>query len=616
MHTLPINSFYNYPVKLPDKKPLIPPDNIKQAMLKGLNKHTLIIYKRGEIKTYNQRNLKPVFLALEDYNNDFSECFIADRRISKASAILFAYGNAKNIITPVMTKTADEFFKKRGINCTSNEITDSVLDKNSKIKCPLERTVLDTNDPYIGYQRLKEKVFKKGIGFEKPFYKDGMTPEDYKALDENLNKLYGNSPNFTGRFYDITAFIQSNTLLNRGLTNIGGCAIPNAIMSNTKEEALERLSMSALSVTFAFIMPLFLLPKYNKHFLAKNKIVENFKNNEKRIIEVSKEYLTGTKEKLIEGIKKTGKELNVEEDFNNILERFKGKEDKLKEKLLKTHEQILRSDFISTGLLMGSIPWIATTITEHKTGRTGFSATYNMLEEKKESKEEKRKKKLLRLIGTLAFALIPGPLISKGITRGLISDKKNIINSNPKNFEYTKGFSMSKTINATKWSMTGFLAKLPSSRDKYELKDKVFREGGTFLMFFGGDFLINNILGRMSDKFLGTKIMNDDKFKGKPQNFFKRFLMPIRNFRKIDNMKDVPIDTIKKTKNIGALLYWISLLSNMAILGFGLPEFLNKMLKNSIEKDKLKSKEINYPPKMDLTEWINKTKNPNYILHP
>lgn len=616
MHTLPINSFYNYPVKLPDKKPLIPPDNIKQTMLKGLNKHTLIIYKRGEIKTYNQRNLKPVFLALEDYNNDFSECFIADRRISKASAILFAYGNAKNIITPVMTKTADEFFKKRGINCTSNEITDSVLDKNSKIKCPLERTVLDTNDPYIGYQRLKEKVFKKGIGFEKPFYKDGMTPEDYKALDENLNKLYGNSPNFTGRFYDITAFIQSNTLLNRGLTNIGGCAIPNAIMSNTKEEALERLSMSALSVTFAFIMPLFLLPKYNKHFLAKNKIVENFKNNEKRIIEVSKEYLTGTKEKLIEGIKKTGKELNVEEDFNNILERFKGKEDKLKEKLLKTHEQILRSDFISTGLLMGSIPWIATTITEHKTGRTGFSATYNMLEEKKESKEEKRKKKLLRLLGTLAFALIPGPLISKGITRGLISDKKNIINSNPKNFEYTKGFSMSKTINATKWSMTGFLAKLPSSRDKYELKDKVFREGGTFLMFFGGDFLINNILGRMSDKFLGTKIMNDDKFKGKPQNFFKRFLMPIRNFRKIDNMKDVPIDTIKKTKNIGALLYWISLLSNMAILGFGLPEFLNKMLKNSIEKDKLKSKEINYPPKMDLTEWINKTKNTNYILHP
>lgn len=616
MHTLPINSFYNYPVKLPDKKPLIPPDNIKQAMLKGLNKHTLIIYKRGEIKTYNQRNLKPVFLALEDYNNDFSDCFIADRRISKASAILFAYGNAKNIITPIMTKTADEYFKKRGINCRTNEIADSVLDKNSKIKCPLERTVLDTNDPYIGYQRLKEKVFKKGIGFEKPFYKDGMTPEDYKALDENLNKLYGNSPNFTGRFYDITAFIQSNTLLNRGLTNIGGCAIPNAIMSNTKEEALERLSMSALSVTFAFIMPLFLLPKYNKHFLAKNKIVENFKNNEKRIIEVSKEYLTGTKEKLIEGIKKTGKELNVEEDFNNILERFKGKEDELKEKLLKTHEQILRSDFISTGLLMGSIPWIATTITEHKTGRTGFSATYNMLEEKKESQEEKRKKKLLRLIGTLAFALIPGPLISKGITKGLTSNKPNIINSNPKNFDYTSGVSMSKTINATKWSMTGFLAKLPSSRDKYELKDKVFREGGTFVMFFGGDFLINNILGRLSDKFLGTKIMNDDKFKGKPQNFFKRFLMPIRNFRKIDNMKDVPIDTIKKTKNIGALLYWISLLSNMAILGFGLPEFLNKMLKNSIEKDKLKSKEINYPPKMDLTEWINKTKNPNYILHP
>lgn len=618
--------FLNYPVQLPskkEKKNTIPPENIQYEMIKNLDKHTLAIYKDGKINYYNQRNLKPVFLALEDYNNDFSDCFIADRRISKASAILFAYGNAKNIITPIMTKTADEYFKKRGINCKTNEIADSVLDKNSKIKCPLEKTVLDIDDPLTGYEILKKKVFKRGIGFEKPFYKNDMTPDDYKALDKKLDVLYGknedktqSSPNFKGAFYDATAFIQSHTLLNRGLTNIGGCAIPNAIMSNTKEEALERLGMSTLSVTFAFIMPLFLLPKYNNHFLKKNKIVENFQNNEKKIIQVSKEYLTGKKEKLIEGIKKTGKELGAEEDFNNILERFKGKEDELKNKLLKTHEQILRSDFISTGLLMGSIPWIATTVTEHKTGRTGFSATYNMLEEKQQSKEEKRKKKLLRLMGTLAFALIPGPLISKGITKGLTSNKPNIINSNPKNFDYTSGVSMSKTINATKWSMTGFLAKLPSSRDKYELRDKIFREGGTFVMFFGGDFLINNILGRLSDKFLGTKIMNDDKFKGKPAGFFKKFLMPTKNFRKIDNLKGVSSDVIKKTKNMGAFLYWVSLISNMAILGFALPRFLNKMLKDSVEKDKLKNKEAqnNFVPRFDLSDWLDRTKSSTYTL--
>lgn len=588
-------------------------------MLKSLDKHTLAIYKNGKIKYYNQRNLKPVFLALEDFNNDFKDCYIVDRRISKASAILFAYGNAKNIITPIMTKSAQEFFNQNGINYTTNEIADSVLDKNSKIKCPLEKSVLNTDNPAEGYQILKQKVFPKGIEYEKQFYKNNMTPEMYKALDKRLDLLYmqtrqkNNNISFKGALYDATAFIQAHTLLNRGLTNIGGCAIPNAIMSNTKEEALERIGMSTLSVTFAFIMPLFLLPRYNKFFLSKNGIVKNFANNEKKIIQVSKEYLTKDTETMIKGIRESAKQLKAEADFENILQRFKGKEEDLKKKLLKAHEQILRSDFISTGLLMGSIPWIATGITEYKTGRKGFSATFNMLEEKEISKKDHAKSKLKRLAGTLAFAFIPGTILSKVVTKGLSAKTANIIKNNAQNFNYTSGVSMSKTVNAMKWAFTGFLAKLPSSRDKYELRDRTAREGATFVMFFCGDFLINNILGRLSDHFLGTKIMNTDKYKGQKIGFLKSFLLPTRRFRKIDNLKNVSQDVIKRTKNIGAILYWVSLITNMAVLGFTVPHFLNKMLRHSVEKDKAKDKIANngLPPfnfYKNIEDWSKNAK--------
>ena len=588
-------------------------------MLKSLDKHTLAIYKNGSIKYYNQRNLKPVFLALEDFNNDFKDCYIVDRRISKASAILFAYGNAKNIITPIMTKSAQEFFNKNGINYTTNEIADSVLDKNSKIKCPLEKSVLNTDNPAEGYQILKQKVFPKGIEYEKQFYKNNMTPEMYKALDKRLDLLYmqtrqqNNNISFKGALYDATAFIQAHTLLNRGLTNIGGCAIPNAIMSNTKEEALERIGMSTLSVTFAFIMPLFLLPRYNKFFLSKNGIVKNFANNEKKIIQVSKEYLTKDTETMIKGIRESAKQLKAEADFENILQRFKGKEEDLKKKLLKAHEQILRSDFISTGLLMGSIPWIATGITEYKTGRKGFSATFNMLEEKEISKKDHAKSKLKRLAGTLAFAFIPGTILSKVVTKGLSAQTANIIKNNAQNFNYTSGVSMSKTVNAMKWAFTGFLAKLPSSRDKYELRDRTAREGATFVMFFGGDFLINNILGRLSDHFLGTKIMNTDKYKGQKIGFLKSFLLPTRRFRKIDNLKNVSQDVIKRTKNIGAILYWVSLITNMVVLGFTVPHFLNKMLRHSVEKDKAKDRIANsgLPPfnfYKNIEDWSKNAK--------
>lgn len=411
---------------------------------------------------------------------------------------------------------------------------------------------------------------------------------------------------FGGSLYNATAFIQSHTLLNRGLTNIGGCAIPNAIMSNTKAEALERIGMSTLTVSFAFIMPLFLLPRYNRYFLSKNGIVKNFQNNEKKIIQVSKEYLTGNAEKMVDGIKKSAKDLKAEKDFENILLRFKGREEELRKKLLKAHEGILRSDFMSTGLLMGSIPWIATGITELKTGRKGFSATFDMLEEKEISKQEHRQNKLKRLLGTLAFALIPGVIISKGVTAGLNAEKMNFIKRNAQNFNYTSGVSMSKTVNALKWAFTGFLAKLPSSRDKYELRDRAAREGGTFLMFFGGDFLINNILGRLSDKYLGTKIMRTDG--DKKAGFFKKFTYSTRNFRKIDGLKNVSPEVIKKTKNIGAVLYWVSMISNMAILGFTLPYFLNKMLRHSVAKDKLKN-QPQVKNQISFEGWLNKKRS-------
>ena len=572
-----------------------PQASIKQQMENSLDLHTLAVYKNGNIKYYNQRNLKPVFLALDDNNFDLSNAYIVDRRVSKASAILFAYGKAKHIITPLMTKSAKEFFDKQGITYETGEIVDSVIDKHSKIKCPLEKLVLNTDDPKSGYEILKKHVFPKGIEFEKQFYKDSMTPEDYKTLDKRLNLLYMNQkqPSFKGKFYDSTAFIQAHTLLNRGLTNVGGCAIPNAIMSNTKEEALERLGMSAMSVTFAFIMPLFLMPKYNKLFLSKNAIIKNFANNEKKIIQISKEFLIKDKTSFINAIKEAGKNLKAEKDFENILKRFEGREEQLRQKLLKAHEQILRSDFISTGFLMGSIPWIATSITEHKTGRKGFSATFNMLDEKQISKKELRDKKLKRLFYTVFFAVVPGIIISKAVTAGFMSKSANFIKNNAQNFNYTSGVSMSKTINALKWASTGFLAKLPSSRDKYELRDRTAREGATFLMFFGGDFLINNILGQLSDRFFGTKIVNRDKYKGQKISFWKSLTLPTRKFKKIDKLKNVSVETIKRTRNIGAVLYWVSLISNMAVLGFTLPHFMNKLLRHTVEKDKLKQKTNN-----------------------
>ncbi len=72
------------------------------------------------------------------------------------------------------------------------------------------------------------------------------------------------------------------------------------------------------------------------------------------------------------------------------------------------------------------------------------------------------------------------------------------------------------------------------------------------------------------------------------KQFYSKDMTP-EDFKKLDKMKNIPPEALKKTKTIGAALYWVSLLSNMAILGFTLPHFLNKMLRYTVEKDKTKA---------------------------
>lgn len=417
--------------------------------------------------------------------------------------------------------------------------------------------------------------------------------------------------------YDMTAKVQENTLLNRGLIDIGGCGIPYAIMSNNKDERIERITETSLYFAMSFLTPFIMLPLFNRRFLASNKLVKNFKNNEKRILEVSKEYLSKDADYMVKGIRDTAKKLTTDanksaktsekekaktivSDFENILSRFKDKEE-LRITLLKTHEGVFRSDFLATCLMWCATPWLFTGLTELRTHRKGFSATYGMMEQKQIDEKEYNKQKHKKMLATVLISVIPALIVPKLVVKAIRDDhtkllgSKNIIKKasgkflnsikkNASNFDYTKAMFMSKTIFASMWLLSSYPVGLVSSRDKYELKDRAIRKGSLLAMYFGGDFLINNITGRISDKYFGTKIMDTEKLK-KNAGFIERFKLVPRNFYELPDMKNIDAKTLKKTKTTGAALYWVSLLANMALIGFAVPAFLNKLLKNSIQKD-------------------------------
>lgn len=401
--------------------------------------------------------------------------------------------------------------------------------------------------------------------------------------------------------YNATSYVQEHTLINRGITTLGGSTIPQCIMSNNKYEAQERALMGGIYFVASYLTPILLLPLYNRHFLKNKGITKTLKGAGEKIIQVPKKYLTPDGD-LKEGLKLTAEKFDkkngndiCQKEFAEIYDRYSN-EDKLKKDLLSVHEKVLRLDFITTAAMWASIPVIATEFTEHRTKRHDFSAGFNLKSDDNKTDEELKKSKAKKLAGNIFFCVVPGIIFSKLVTKGLNYSLKNSVPNktimnriyekiaqSPQKFDYTSGTNMSKTIYASIWALSSFPAKIISSRDANERKDRALRDIGLFTMFFGGDFLINNIAGRFCDKFLGTKVMDD---KGQKLNFLERFRLGIRNFRELENAKDIPADVLKKTKSAGACIYWFSLLANTLLIGFGLPKVLNKFLRHNINKEK------------------------------
>ena len=431
--------------------------------------------------------------------------------------------------------------------------------------------------------------------------------------------------------YNATSYVQEHTLINRGITTLGGSTVPQCIMSNNKYEARERALMGVIYLIASYLTPIMLIPLYNKHFLKNKGITKTINGLGKKIIQVPKRYLT-PKADLKKGMEETAKYFDKnggdehQKAFEEIYTRYNNP-DKLKKDLLSVHEKVLMTDFITTAAMWSAIPWIATEYTEHTTHRKDFSAGFKLKQDNNsEHKSDKisQQSKKSKLLWNVLFTVVPGILFSKTVTKGLsteiskIKPTKNIIKkgynkilksiaNKPDDFNYASGTNMSKTIYAAIWVLASFPAKLISSRDKNECKDRALRDIGLFTMFFGGDFLINNVFGRITDKLFGTKIMQPSD---KKLNFFQKFKLGLRNFRTLDKAKDIPPEVLKKTKTAGASIYWFSLLANTALIGFALPKFLNKFLRYNIKQESKNSKNTqpDYTPKISISmnEFMSK----------
>lgn len=391
-------------------------------------------------------------------------------------------------------------------------------------------------------------------------------------------------------FYNLSSRIESNAIFNRCLMDIGGWEAPVCIMANNDTERKERICKSTLYVLGTFASPLLLMPLLNKRFLYKNGIIKNLKDKSADIIQISNKHLAGSAEDFISGVNDLGKELKREKEFKKILDNFKGREHELKERLAKIKPDIMRADMLFTGLSVGAIPWFINDISKLITGRKGYSGEFLLADkdytDKLNQKHDKMKPKLML---AMASAIVANGLFWPAmLKKGMLSKNPNkflkFFKNNAAIFDYKKGIYMSLATYALLELFGNSPSWILATRDKHERKNMAIQLLIGDALFFGGDFVLNNIVGRTFDHFCGTKLMNREKFSDK-SSFFKKLLMPTNSLEKLKKLEANGEKSLAKTKKYALGMYWGNFIIIMLGLGFGVSSLTNRILRTNVKKD-------------------------------
>lgn len=128
-----------------------------QIAKNNLAGHTLCLCKRGECIYSVRRGIAPIMGFIES-GADLSGSSVADVVVGKAAALMFV----KCGITHVFAKTLSEYGKSilehYGVDYDYEILTERIINRGGTDICPMEKAVLNTDDPEEAFVVLKNTL--------------------------------------------------------------------------------------------------------------------------------------------------------------------------------------------------------------------------------------------------------------------------------------------------------------------------------------------------------------------------------------------------------------------------------------------------------------------------
>lgn len=124
---------------------------------------TFVAYNGKKTVKSFERGVKPL-LEMIDEGTDLSGYSAVDRVVGRAAAFLYVKLRISEVYSYVLSRPAVEIFDRYRIPVSYEKLVDVIVNRTNTGLCPMESSVMDTNDPEEAEWKIRKKLSELASG--------------------------------------------------------------------------------------------------------------------------------------------------------------------------------------------------------------------------------------------------------------------------------------------------------------------------------------------------------------------------------------------------------------------------------------------------------------------
>lgn len=138
--------------------PAADPFETAKQLIKSGEASCIVIQEGAIIHTASGRGVSPILKLYRGEPEKLAGAFVVDKIIGKAAAMILLLGKATAIYGEVMSAAAYQYLTERGVDAQYGRCVDVITARDEKGICPIEKSVLEIDDPNEGLVKIQETI--------------------------------------------------------------------------------------------------------------------------------------------------------------------------------------------------------------------------------------------------------------------------------------------------------------------------------------------------------------------------------------------------------------------------------------------------------------------------